>query len=60
MSVLTGYDESVDGDPVVLVFFVGIGASEAETGEEGTEEVSDEAEDHKGRAQADITCKGSG
>ena len=55
--VLTGDDKGVDGHPVVLVLLVRVGAPEAEAGQEGTEEVGDEADDDKGSAESDVACK---
>ena len=55
--VLTGDDKGVDGDPVVLVLLVRVGTPEAEAGQEGTEEVGDEADDDKGSAESDVACK---
>merc|ERR1719233_1698598 len=49
-------NESVDGDTVVLVLFVGVSASQTKTGQEGSEEVEDETNDDKGCSSTKITC----
>ena len=54
---LTGSNEGVDGDPVVLVLLVGVGAPQTESGEEGAKEVADQPDDDKGCHQADVAWK---
>ena len=51
---LTRNNEGVDGDPVILVLLVGVGAPQPEPGEEGAEEVADEADDDEGCHEADV------
>ena len=53
---LTGNDESVDGDAVVLVLLVGVGAPQAKPGEESPEEVEEKADNHQGSSATDISC----
>ena len=55
--LLTGSNKGIDGDPVILVLLVWVGAPQAEPGEEGAKEVADEADDHKGCHQADVACQ---
>ena len=38
---LTAENESINGDPVVLVLLVRVGASKSKTGEKGSKEISD-------------------
>merc|ERR1719233_1662316 len=52
-------NESVDGDTVVLVLFVGVSASQTKTGQEGSEEVEDETNDDKGCSSTKVTCTSS-
>merc|ERR1719167_384782 len=49
-------NKGVDGDPVVLVLLVGVGAPQAKSGEEGPEEVADQSDDDEGRHEADVAC----
>ncbi len=51
---LTCDNESVDCDSVVFVFLVGVGAPEAETGAEGSEEVGHDADDHQSGDAANV------
>ena len=52
--LLTCNNKGVDGDPVVLVLLVGVGAPQAKSGEEGSEEVADQSDDDEGRHEADV------
>jgi hypothetical protein len=51
---LTCDNESVDCDSVVFVFLVGVGAPEAETGAESSEEVGHDADDHQSGDAANV------
>ena len=53
--LLTRKNESIDGDTVVLVLFVGVGASQTKTSQEGSEEVKDEPNDDQGCCSTKIT-----
>ena len=52
--VQTCKDESVDGDPVVLVLLVGIGALEAQTRQHRTEEVRDQSKANESSAPIEV------
>ena len=52
--LLTCNNKGVDGDPVVLVLLVGVGAPQAKSGEEGPEEVADQSDNDEGRHEADV------
>ena len=52
--LLTCNNKGVDGDPVILVLLVGVGAPQAKSGEEGPEEVADQSDDDEGRHEADV------
>jgi len=51
---LTGNEEGVDGDPVVLVLLVGVRASKAKAGAEGAEDVCQDTDNHQGSDAADV------
>ena len=53
--VLTGSDEGINGNTVILVLFVGISASQAEASEECAEKVKDEANDDQSRCSSQVT-----
>ena len=57
MQWLTGNDEGVDGDPVILVLLVWVGTPQAQPGEEGAKKVADQPDDDKGCHQADVAWK---
>ena len=48
--------QGVDGYPVVLVLFVGIGTSQSEAGEESSKKVENETNDDKGCNPTDVAC----
>ena len=52
--VPTCQNEGVDGDPVVLVLLVGIGALQPEAGQRSPEEVKDQTENDEGSTSAEI------
>ena len=54
---LTGNDEGIDGDPVILVLLVWVGTPQAQPGEEGAKKVADQPDDDKGCHQADVAWK---
>ena len=47
-------NEGVNGDPVVLVLLVGVGALEPEAGQQGPEEVGDEPDDAESSTPAKV------
>ena len=51
---LTGNNESVDGDTVVFVLFVRVRAPQSQPGQEGPEEVKEEADHDQSSCAADI------
>ena len=50
MKTVTCNNESIDGDTVVLVLFVGVRGLESEAGEHGAEKVGQHADHTQGRA----------
>jgi hypothetical protein len=52
-----GNNEGVDGNTVVFVLFVWVRASQAQPGQEGPEEVKEEADDDQSCCAADIAWR---
>ncbi len=52
---LTGDGQGVDGDAVVLVLLVGVGAPQPEGGQQGAEDVGHDADHHEGGGSTDVT-----
>ena len=56
--LLTCDNQGVDGNTVVFVLFVGVRAPQAQPGQEGSEEVEEEADDDQSSCTADVSWSG--
>ena len=52
---LTCNYESIDGNTVVFVLFVGVSASKTKTGQKGSKKVEQKSDDHKSSSSTDVT-----